>query len=604
MANHITPQSLAGPVVRIIPCLDVKDGRVVKGVNFLGLRDAGDPVELAMAYDQAGADELVFLDITASHERRSIILDVVARTAQSVFLPLTVGGGINSCDDFNRLLRSGADKVSVNSAALARPALLQEAASQFGSQCVTLAIDARANPAMASGYEVFSHGGRTATGLDAVAWALEGASLGAGEILLTSMDKDGVKDGYELRLTRLISEAVTIPVIASGGAGEAAHMLAAVQEGRASAVLAASIFHYGQVSIAEVKALLGKAGVRVRPHQTIPTIEASQLQANLRQRWQEADRQSSWTAKLLSAGPSLIASKFIEEAGELAQEALRGDGESNRHLIIKESADMIYHWLVMLTHQGINVEEIWQELARRQSESGIAEKAKRQQVSVSNKVSPPAVIAIDGNAASGKGTLAKRLARAYGFAHLDTGRLYRGVAWQVQQAGGAGLDEQQAEQMARQLSWETLARPELTDEAVGGIASKIARYAGVRQALLQRQLDFISQPPPLAGLEAKGAVLDGRDIGTVICPSAPMKFFITARAEVRAERRHKEMLDKGLPSDYSRVLTDILARDEQDQNRAVAPLVAAPDAVLIDSSDLSPQQIFALAVAIIGKRFG
>jgi cyclase len=248
---------------RIIPCLDVKDGRVVKGVRFVDLRDAGDPAQAAAAYDAAGADELVFLDITASHERRKILLEVVRRTAEEAFMPLTVGGGIASLEDIRALLLAGADKVSVNTAAVQDPDLIREAAGRFGSQCIVLAIDAKARPG--GGWEVFVHGGRTPTGLEAVEWARRGAALGAGEILLTSMDRDGTKDGYDLALTAAVAGAVPVPVIASGGAGRAEHLYAALTEGGADAVLAASIFHFGELSIPQVKAYLRERGVPVRP---------------------------------------------------------------------------------------------------------------------------------------------------------------------------------------------------------------------------------------------------------------------------------------------------------------------------------------------------
>jgi cyclase len=291
---------------RIIPCLDVKGGRVVKGVRFVNLRDAGDPVEAALAYDAQGADELVFLDITASHENRSIMLDVVARTAEGIYMPLTVGGGIRSIDDVRVLLRAGADKISLNTSALERPALIREAAERFGSQCIVVAIDARchtrrdkssgsasrrtsalpqAGPSEASvavrgergsasravkssgemvRWSVYTHGGRRPTGRDAVEWAREATRLGAGEILLTSMDRDGTKDGYDLDLTRAISEAVDVPIIASGGAGSLEHLWEGLVAGAADAVLAASIFHFGIHTVAEAKAYLRERGVAVR----------------------------------------------------------------------------------------------------------------------------------------------------------------------------------------------------------------------------------------------------------------------------------------------------------------------------------------------------
>jgi imidazole glycerol-phosphate synthase subunit HisF len=274
---------------RIIPCLDVKEGRVVKGTRFLDLRDAGDPVEVAALYDQQGADELVFLDITASHERRAIIIDVVARTADQAFMPLTVGGGIRSPEDIRALLRAGADKVSLNTAAVREPGLIRRSAERFGSQCIVLAIDAKRRiashePRAATsgqrdadgessglaargallGWEVYVHGGRTRTGKDAIAWAVEGEQLGAGEILLTSMDRDGTKDGYDVELTRAVSLAVGIPVIASGGAGTLAHLYEGLVLGRADAVLAASMFHYREVTVGEVKGYLAERGIPVR----------------------------------------------------------------------------------------------------------------------------------------------------------------------------------------------------------------------------------------------------------------------------------------------------------------------------------------------------
>jgi imidazole glycerol-phosphate synthase subunit HisF len=249
--------------IRIIPCLDVHAGRVVKGVKFLDLVDAGDPVEQARAYDKAGADELCFLDITASHEERAIILDVVARTASEVFMPLTVGGGVRQVEDFRKLLLAGADKVSVNTSAVETPSLVTAAAEKFGAQCVTVAIDAKAESA--GKWQVYTHGGRKATGLDAVEWAKRMASSGAGEILLTSMDRDGTRQGYDLGLLRAVSDAVPVPVIASGGVGTLDDLVAGVRDGHASALLAASIFHFGTYSIAQAKAALAAAGIPVRP---------------------------------------------------------------------------------------------------------------------------------------------------------------------------------------------------------------------------------------------------------------------------------------------------------------------------------------------------
>ena len=254
---------------RIIPCLDVDAGRVVKGVNFVGIRDAGDPVEVARRYDAQGADEITFLDITASSDERETIVHVVEQVAEQVFIPLTVGGGIREVADIRRLLNAGADKVSINTAAVHRPELVAEAADRVGSQCIVVAIDAKRvdDDAEYPHWEVFTHGGRRGTGIDAVAWAEKMASLGAGEILLTSMDRDGTRVGFDLELTRAVSDAVSIPVIASGGVGELAHLVAGVVEGHADAVLAASIFHFGQHTVAEAKQALAAAGVPVRPAQ-------------------------------------------------------------------------------------------------------------------------------------------------------------------------------------------------------------------------------------------------------------------------------------------------------------------------------------------------
>ncbi len=249
--------------VRVIPCLDVKDGRVVKGVNFVGLRDAGDPVEQARIYDKAGADELTFLDITASHENRDTIYDVVRHTAEEVFMPLTVGGGVRTVEDIRKLLLAGADKVSINTAAVNNPDFVREAAERFGNQCIVVAVDAKATGP--GKWEVFTHGGRNPTGLDAIEWAKKMEANGAGEILLTSMDRDGTKVGFDLGLTRAVSDALRIPVIASGGVGTLDHLVDGVIEGHASAVLAASIFHFGEYSIAEAKHRMADAGIPIRP---------------------------------------------------------------------------------------------------------------------------------------------------------------------------------------------------------------------------------------------------------------------------------------------------------------------------------------------------
>ena len=252
--------------VRVIPCLDVKGGRVVKGVNFVNLRDAGDPVEAAIAYDAAGADELCFLDITASHENRDTIYDVVTRTAEACFMPLTVGGGVRTVNDIRTLLTCGADKVSINTAAVARRAFVKEAAEKFGDQCIVVAIDAKkvSKPGQKDHWEIFTHGGRNPTGLDAIDYAREVTALGAGEILLTSMDRDGTKMGYDIPLTRAIADAITVPVIASGGVGTLDHMVEGIRDGHATAVLAASIFHFGEHSVREAKTYMAKAGLPMR----------------------------------------------------------------------------------------------------------------------------------------------------------------------------------------------------------------------------------------------------------------------------------------------------------------------------------------------------
>ncbi|HYH18135.1 MAG TPA: imidazole glycerol phosphate synthase subunit HisF [Azospirillum sp.] len=255
--------------MRVIPCLDVKDGRVVKGVNFVDLVDAGDPVEQARVYDREGADELTFLDITASHENRDTIFDVVRRTAEQVFMPLTVGGGVRTVEDIRKLLLAGADKVSINTAAVHRPEFVREGAEKFGSQCIVVAIDAKRTGD--GKWEVFTHGGRRETGLDAIDWARRMAEYGAGEILLTSMDRDGTKSGFDLDLTRAVADAVRVPVIASGGVGTLDHLVEGIREGHATAVLAASIFHFGTYTIGQAKAALTQAGIPVRPaRQEIP----------------------------------------------------------------------------------------------------------------------------------------------------------------------------------------------------------------------------------------------------------------------------------------------------------------------------------------------
>src|SRR3954454_14921837 len=312
--------------VRLIPCLDVKDGRVVKGVQFVDLVDAGDPVEAAKAYDAAGADELCFLDITASVEARGILFDVVRRTAEACFMPLTVGGGVRAVEDIRRLLLAGADKVSINTAAVKNPRFVREAAEKFGDQCIVVAID----PKKVSGsgepdrWEIFTHGGRNATGIDAVAFAQEAASLGAGELLVTSMDRDGTKAGYDLPLIRAIADSVSVPVVASGGVGNLDHLVAGVRDGHASAVLAASIFHFGTYSIAEAKARLAAAGIPVRRTVEPPgdagldprrLAVLGQLAGIIRAR-RTAAPEESYTAKLFAEGIEKCAKKVGEEAVE------------------------------------------------------------------------------------------------------------------------------------------------------------------------------------------------------------------------------------------------------------------------------------------------
>jgi cyclase len=262
----MVPQAAQMFKVRVIPCLDVKDGRVVKGINFVNLRDAGDPVEAAIAYDAAGADELTFLDITASHENRGIMLDVVRRTAEACFMPVTVGGGVRTIDDIRALLRSGADKVSINTAAVNNRAFVKEAAEKFGDQCIVVAIDAKKVSAAGEPerWEIFTHGGRKPTGIDAVAYAEEVAALGAGEILLTSMDRDGTRKGFDIPLTRAIADAVTVPVVASGGVGALDHLVEGIRDGHATAVLAASIFHFGEYTVRQAKQHMAAAGLPMR----------------------------------------------------------------------------------------------------------------------------------------------------------------------------------------------------------------------------------------------------------------------------------------------------------------------------------------------------
>ena len=341
---------------RVIPCLDVKDGRVVKGVNFVDLVDAGDPVAQARVYDRAGADELCVLDITASSDNRGILYDVVGGIAEAVFMPLTVGGGVRTLDDIRGLLLAGADKVSINTAAVHDPDFVARAATKFGSQCVTVAIDAKA---VDDGWQVFTHGGRTPTGLDAVDWARRMAAAGAGEILLTSMDRDGTKLGFDLDLTRAVADAVTVPVIASGGVGTLQHLVDGITVGHATAVLAASIFHFGTHTIGDAKAVLSGAGVPVRAGPPDGTVLDGLFTVIESRRG--ADPASSYTARLFDKGTAKIAQKLGEEAVETVIEGIRGD----RARLTEESADLLYHLLVMWADAGVSPQTVWTALQRR-----------------------------------------------------------------------------------------------------------------------------------------------------------------------------------------------------------------------------------------------
>jgi len=362
---------------RIIPCLDVANGRVVKGVNFVDLIDAGDPVEQARVYDKAGADELTFLDITASVENRDTIYDVVSRTAEQCFMPLTVGGGVRTTEDIRKLLLAGADKASINTAAVKNPEFVKQAAEKFGSQCIVVAVDAKT---VAPGkFEIFTHGGREPTGIDAVEWAKRMAAYGAGEILLTSMDRDGTKQGFNLELTRAIADAVPVPVIASGGVGTLEHMVEGIRDGHASAVLAASIFHFGTFTIAETKRLHGRARHRRAPGRitkgSMSMTDADVLErlfATIESR-RGADPTSSWTAKLFHEGRSRIVQKVGEEALEVNIAALTEGPDA----LAAESADLLYHLMVLWADVGITPSDVWAELAKREGLSGIEEKRAR-----------------------------------------------------------------------------------------------------------------------------------------------------------------------------------------------------------------------------------
>ena len=357
--------------MRIIPCLDVKDGRVVKGVNFVDLRDAGDPVEQARLYDAAGADELCFLDITASSDNRGILYDVVSRTAEAVFMPLTVGGGVRTLDDIRSLLLAGADKVSINTEAVRRPEFVAEAAAKFGTQCIVVAVDAKARPG--GGWEIYTHGGRNPTGLDAVDWVRRMAAAGAGEILLTSMDRDGTGEGFDIALTRAVSDAVTVPVIASGGVGTLDHLVTGIRDGGATAVLAASIFHFGTYSIAEAKIAMAAAGLPVRdPPPVFDAAVIDRLYAIAASR-RGGDPDSSYTARLFARGRAKIAQKLGEEAVETVIEAMRDD----RSALAAESADLLYHLVVLWADAGLHPSTVWAALEGRMGTSGLAEKASR-----------------------------------------------------------------------------------------------------------------------------------------------------------------------------------------------------------------------------------
>ncbi|MDE2361640.1 MAG: imidazole glycerol phosphate synthase subunit HisF [Hyphomicrobiales bacterium] len=355
---------------RLIPCLDVKDGRVVKGVNFVDLRDAGDPVECAIAYDAAGADELCFLDITATHENRGILFDVVQRTAEACFMPLTVGGGVRTIEDIRKLLLAGADKVSINSAAVANRDFVREAAEKFGSQCIVVAIDAKR---VGDHWEIFTHGGRKSTGIDAIGFAREVVALGAGELLLTSMDRDGTKRGFDIELTRSIADAAPVPVIASGGVGELEHLVAGVRDGHASAVLAASIFHFGTFTIREAKDYMSQAGLPMRLDASASDSFTLEQLADIITARASSDAGSSYTRKLLDGGPARVSKKLGEEAIEAVIAACSGSDAE----VVSESADLVYHLMVMLKSRGIAFESVLAELQRRTRQSGLQEKAAR-----------------------------------------------------------------------------------------------------------------------------------------------------------------------------------------------------------------------------------
>jgi len=337
---------------RIIPCLDVKNGRVVKGINFVNLVDAGDPVEQAKIYDEQGADELCFLDITASNENRNIILDTVKKTAEKCFIPLTVGGGVRTLEDIRNLLLAGADKVSINTAAVNNKNLVKESSEKFGSQCIVVAVDAK--KVQENKWEIFTHGGRKSTGIDALKFVEKMESLGAGEILLTSMDRDGTKKGYDLDLTKKVSNLVNIPVIASGGVGSLEHLHQGIKIGKANAVLAASIFHFGEFSIQDAKKYLDSMGIPVRIRKMFKTLE--ELITIIRQR-KGSSVEESYTNKLLN-DKKLSIEKVKEEIAELIDAIEKNTNK------VHEAADVLYHLMVLLEANGIKIDDVMDELKK------------------------------------------------------------------------------------------------------------------------------------------------------------------------------------------------------------------------------------------------
>ena len=338
---------------RIIPCLDVKNGRVVKGINFVDLKDAGDPVEQAKIYSDGGADEICFLDITASNENRDTIYGVVEKTSKKCFVPLTVGGGVRSIEDIRNLLLAGADKVSINTSAVTNKSLVRESSEKFGSQCIVVAIDAK--KIKENKWEIFTHGGRKPTGIDAIKFAKKMESMGAGELLLTSMDRDGTKKGYDLDLTKKVTSHVNIPVIASGGVGNLEHLREGIKIGKANAVLAASIFHFGEFSIKDAKKYLDSKGIPVRIWEMFKTLE--ELISVIRQR-KESKIEKSYTKKLLN-DKNLNIEKVKEEVGELI------DAIENNANKVHEAADVLYHLMVLLEANDVKIEDVMDELSKR-----------------------------------------------------------------------------------------------------------------------------------------------------------------------------------------------------------------------------------------------